>query len=177
MATCCSPGQTDRQKTRKPQAGCGSRDEELTSTGGVPGWMVATASWHHFALLALPSLSLPCGVEGGFSLIASPCQASSRALEKVLARLKGVRASRRGWTACCPAHGDRVPSLSIGLGEHGQVLLKCFAGCSVACIVQALGLTMMDLFPDTPSAADGRKVPSGTSQRKTLSLLDLAREK
>jgi len=110
-------------------------------------------------------------------LIASPSQSSSRALEKVLARLKGVRASRCGWTACCPAHGDRVPSLSIGLGEHGQVLLKCFAGCSVACIVQAMGLTMMDLFPDVASAADGRKVPSGTSQRKTLSLLDLALEK
>ncbi len=110
-------------------------------------------------------------------MVASPTQPSSRALEKVLARLKGVRASRRGWTACCPAHGDRVPSLSIGLGEHGQVLLKCFAGCSVACIVQAMGLTMMDLFPDVASAADGRKVPSGTSQRKTLSLLDLALEK
>src|SRR5260370_12045604 len=40
-----------------------------------------------------------------------------------------------------------------------------------------MGLTMMDLFPDAASAADGRKVPSGTSQRKTLSLLDLAREK
>ncbi len=110
-------------------------------------------------------------------MVASPTQPSSRALEKVLARLKGVRASRRGWTACCPAHGDRVPSLSIGLGEHGQVLLKCFAGCSVACIVQALGLTMIDLFPDAASAADGRKVPSGMSQRKTLSLLDLALEK
>src|SRR5260370_14476888 len=40
-----------------------------------------------------------------------------------------------------------------------------------------MGLTMMDLFPDAASAADGRKVPSGTSQRKTLSLLDLALEK
>ncbi len=110
-------------------------------------------------------------------MVASPSQASSRALEKVLARLKGVRAARRGWTACCPAHGNRIPSLSIGLGEHGQVLLKCFTGCSVACIVQAMGLTMMDLFPGAASAADGRKVPSGTAQRKTLSLLDLALEK
>jgi hypothetical protein len=71
-------------------------------------------------------------------MVASPTQPLSRALEKVLARLKGVHASRRGWTACCPAHGDRVPSLTIGLGEHGQVLLKCFAGCSIACIVQAM---------------------------------------
>jgi len=107
-------------------------------------------------------------------MVASPSQPSSKALEKVLARLKGVRASRRGWTACCPAHCDRTPSLSIGLGEHGQVLLKCFAGCAVAGIVQAMGLTMMDLFPDAASATAGRQVPSGISQRKTLSLLDLA---
>jgi hypothetical protein len=94
-------------------------------------------------------------------MVASPTPPSSKALEKVLARLKGVQAARRGWTACCSAHGDRIPSLSIRLGEHGQVLLKCFAGCSIACIVQAMGLTMMDLFPDVDSAADGRKVPSG----------------
>jgi len=110
-------------------------------------------------------------------MAASHSQPSSRALEQVLARLKGVRASRHGWTACCPAHGDRTPSLSVGLGEHGQVLLKCFAGCSLACIVEAMGLTMMDLFPGAAPAADGRKVPSGVSQRKTLSLLDLALEK
>jgi hypothetical protein len=44
-------------------------------------------------------------------------------------------------------------------------------------VIYYMGLTMMDLFPDAASAADGRKVPSETSQRKTLSLLDLALEK
>ncbi len=37
-------------------------------------------------------------------------------LERVLGRLSGVRKSLKGWTACCPAHDDRTPSLSIGLG-------------------------------------------------------------
>ncbi len=60
----------------------------------------------------------------------SIAQQSFPALEQVLSQLKGVRTSMRGWRACCPAHTDRKPSLSISLGEHGQVLLKCFAGCS-----------------------------------------------
>lgn len=32
-------------------------------------------------------------------------------------------------TACCPAHEDRFPSLSIKDGEGGRLLLKCFGGC------------------------------------------------
>ena len=82
-------------------------------------------------------------------MVTSIAQQSSPALEQVLSQLKGVRTSMRGWRACCPAHADRKPSLSIGLGEHGQVLLKCFAGCSLERIVEAMGLTMTDLFPDS----------------------------
>ena len=77
----------------------------------------------------------------------SPIQSASPALDNVLAQLKGVRSSLRGWRACCPAHADSEPSLSIGLGEQGQVLLKCFAGCSLERIVEAMGLTILDLFP------------------------------
>jgi hypothetical protein len=99
----------------------------------------------------------------------------SPVLDHVLAHLKGVRSSLHGWRACCPAHADREPSLSIGLGEQGQVLLKCFAGCSLDHIVEAMGLTLADLFPERattathPSSNNGRVAP--------LKLLDLAREK
>ena len=107
-------------------------------------------------------------------------QQSSPALEQVLSQLKGVRTSMRGWRACCPAHADRKPSLSIGLGEHGQVLLKCFAGCSLERIVEAMGLTMTDLFPDTSSTPDGQAAPPGHTHhptQPTLTLVDLALEK
>ncbi|MEX1243413.1 MAG: bifunctional DNA primase/polymerase [Thermoanaerobaculia bacterium] len=53
-----------------------------------------------------------------------------------LERLKG--SSSRGWTACCPAHEDRHPSFSITIGDDGQPLFHCFAGCSFERIVAAL---------------------------------------
>lgn len=113
-------------------------------------------------------------------MVTSIAQQSSPALEQVLSQLKGVRTSMRGWRACCPAHADRKPSLSIGLGEHGQVLLKCFAGCSLERIVEAMGLTMTDLFPEATPAPDGQAAPPGHTHQPTqptLTLVDLALEK
>jgi len=71
-------------------------------------------------------------------------------LESILARLQGVRRNGSGWQARCPAHEDRSPSLSIAEGRDGRTLLNCFAGCSPENIVRALGLTMRDLFSDSP---------------------------
>jgi len=108
-------------------------------------------------------------------MVMSPAEPSSPVLDNVLAHLKRVRPSLRGWTACCPAHADREPSLSIGLGEHGQVLLKCFAGCSLERITEAMGLTLTDLFPDGDSASE--KASSNGAHHTTITLLDLALEK
>ena len=104
-----------------------------------------------------------------------PVQPASPALDHVLDQLKGVRTSLRGWRACCPAHADSEPSLSIGLGEQGQVLLKCFAGCSLERIVEAMGLTLLDLFPDGATTAE--RAGSNGAHRTALTLLDLAVEK
>ena len=60
-------------------------------------------------------------------------------------RLAGVRKSGSGWIAQCPAHPDKSPSLSIREGERG-VILKCWIGCTVPAIVDALGLRQSDLF-------------------------------
>jgi putative DNA primase/helicase len=75
-------------------------------------------------------------------------------LENVLSRLKKVRRSGKGRVACCPAHDDSGPSLSIDEGDDGRVLLICrSAGCTTESIVAAIGLTMADLFPPTPQRA------------------------
>ena len=73
----------------------------------------------------------------------------SRALDRVLSALDRTdhtaRQSGCVWTARCPAHEDRKPSLSIAVGRKG-VLIHCHAGCSTQSILSALGLTWQDLF-------------------------------
>ena len=69
--------------------------------------------------------------------------------EAFLSRLEKVRPHGRGrWVALCPAHADRSPSLSIAEGDDGRVLAHCFAGCSVADVVAAVGMTLSDLMPE-----------------------------
>ncbi len=73
--------------------------------------------------------------------------AGGRPIGIVLERLQGLRRSGQGWSARCPSHSDRVPSLSVKEGGAGRVLLTCHAGCSVGEVVQALGLELTELFP------------------------------
>ncbi|WP_022947145.1 virulence-associated protein E [Methylohalobius crimeensis] len=71
--------------------------------------------------------------------------------ETILPRLEKVKRTGQGrWTAKCPAHDDKSPSLSIREGDDGRILLKCFAECSIHEITQALGLELRDLFPPRP---------------------------
>ena len=107
-------------------------------------------------------------------MVLSPVQIPDSPLERVLARLKGVRTSLRGWVACCPAHSDQEPSLSIGLGDEGHILLNCFAGCTLDRIVEAMGITLAELFTNAPSVSDS--LPEQT-QRNVLTLVDLALDK
>ncbi len=61
--------------------------------------------------------------------------------EEVTLKLKGQWDGKRG-KACCPAHNDRSPSLSIA-EKNGKLLWHCFAGCSqveVKISLQKLGL-------------------------------------
>ena len=41
------------------------------------------------------------------------------------------------FSACCPAHYDKHPSLSV-TETNGKILLKCFAGCSQESVIGAL---------------------------------------
>jgi len=68
------------------------------------------------------------------------------AVEAFLSRLEKVKGRNGSWTACCPAHDDKSPSLAIR-EEGGKVLLHCFGGCEVSAVVGALGMDMTDLFP------------------------------
>jgi len=68
-------------------------------------------------------------------------------IDAVLDRLEKVRGHGGDkWAACCPAHEDGSPSLSIRLSSSGNILVYCFAGCHVVDICAAIGLEQKDLF-------------------------------
>lgn len=69
--------------------------------------------------------------------------------DKLLNQLAKVkRTGRQSWMACCPAHEDKSPSMTVTEKDDGRVLVHCFAGCSVDEILGAVGLTFDDLFPE-----------------------------
>jgi putative DNA primase/helicase len=73
-------------------------------------------------------------------------------LELVRTRLEQHGCSPRGngdkFECQCPVHDDRTPSLTVGLGGEGKVLLHCHAGCPTDRILEALNLSWTDLYPD-----------------------------
>ena len=75
-------------------------------------------------------------------------------LDDFLSRLDGVKKTGpTQYMACCPVksahkHGDRKPSLSVGKGNNGSIVFYCQGGCSQESVLQAMGLSMKDLFPD-----------------------------
>jgi DNA primase len=77
--------------------------------------------------------------------------------EDILMHLDRVRGSNGRYTACCPAHDDKDPSLSITETSDRKVLLKCFSGCTAAEIVGAIGLELKDLFPPSDLSNSARK--------------------
>lgn len=108
-------------------------------------------------------------------------------LGQVLANLRDVRRAGRGFLACCPAHDDRSPSLNVTTNDRGDVMLKCYAGCTFDDVVAALGMKPEQLFADydpnwRPPSAAGNP-PTGERRREpaaapaSLTLADFARHK
>lgn len=67
-----------------------------------------------------------------------------------------AKSTGQGWIAHCPAHDDRTPSLQIREGERG-LLLKCWAGCSLQSICDALGIEQRELFFDHDTIRPARE--------------------
>jgi AAA domain len=88
-------------------------------------------------------------------------------LRELLSRFNGYHRTGDGYRVNCPAHDDRIPSLSV-TEKGGRILLHCHAGCAPETIVKALGLKMADLFIDSKATDNGRSI---------LSVSDLATAK
>ena len=61
------------------------------------------------------------------SKVSSALPPSRSTCEIILAPLDAVRRQGSGWTARCPVHDDRNPSLSIKQGEDGRALVYASA--------------------------------------------------
>jgi hypothetical protein len=91
----------------------------------------------------------------------------------ILDRLDKVSDKGGGqYMACCPAHGDKSPSLSVKIRDDGRVLIHCFAGCDTESILNAMGLAFTDLFPDRPKSHRYKPTRSRISPRDALTILD-----
>ena len=88
-----------------------------------------------------------------------------RTLAELLYRLRKVEESGDGWSACCPAHADSRPSLSIGITLDGRILLKCHRDCEFPDIVQDAGMMMSEMFESAPSPRSAILPPRRPSNR------------
>lgn len=89
--------------------------------------------------------------------------------ENLISRLDKVKRTGSGrWLARCPAHDDKGPSLSVRELDSGICLVHCFAGCEVAAVLAAAGLTFDDLYPE-------RQIENGKPERRPFPAVDVLR--
>lgn len=69
-------------------------------------------------------------------------------IDALLHRLERVQRSGQGWRADCPTGHRTRGTLSLAQGDDGRLLLHCFAGCSAAEVLPALGLTLAEVMPE-----------------------------
>ena len=58
--------------------------------------------------------------------------------EDLAHRLEKPKKQGKGWQACCPAHEDNNPSLSINDGDNGKPVVHCHAGCTQKSVIDTL---------------------------------------
>lgn len=70
-------------------------------------------------------------------------------IDEFLSRLKKVRKTgHKSWIACCSAHQDKNPSMTVSEGSDGRILIHCFSQqCGIDDITAAVGLEVKDLMP------------------------------
>mgnify|MGYP001561137910 CR=1 FL=1 len=72
-------------------------------------------------------------------------------IDAILDKLhKARKTGRDSYVACCPAHEDAKPSMTLRETSEGTILMHCFGGCSIEAILSAIGIEFDALFPDRP---------------------------
>ena len=86
----------------------------------------------------------------------------------------GGKRSGAGYLACCPAHDDHHPSLSIDDGHNGKPVVFCNVGCSQEAVIAAL--TERGLWPEKDGVSLSREelesLRAGAARRKAKAEAD-----
>jgi hypothetical protein len=73
--------------------------------------------------------------------------------------LGGKRYGKDRYIARCPAHSDKSPSLSIGIGKKHSLVFRCLSqNCEPKAILDAMGLRWGDLFDGKPTPEIRRRI-------------------
>jgi DNA primase len=82
-------------------------------------------------------------------------------IDIILSRLNKVQKTSKlnEYKALCPAHEDKNPSLSIGELPDGRILINCFVGCESKQVLDSIGLSFEDLFPQKLGDFKSEKKP------------------
>ena len=78
-------------------------------------------------------------------------------IDTVLNALSGVKNMGKGkFSALCPVHNEKTPSLRITELEGERIIMHCFGcGANGVQVIDALGLDMATLFPPKPDNERG----------------------
>jgi len=90
----------------------------------------------------MPAEQLPERLDDRFSVLVGRIADTASACGRKLPKGHGDN-----YMACCPAHDDHSPSLSLKI-EGPRILINCFAGCSAEDVCGAVGFPMEALFDD-----------------------------
>lgn len=70
-------------------------------------------------------------------------------VQEIIERLDNVKSTGKNkWLALCPAHLEKTPSLNITELDDGRILMHCFGCGNTAAIMDAIGLSLADLYPE-----------------------------
>lgn len=70
--------------------------------------------------------------------------------DAILSRLSNVKGNGTKYRAKCPArdHSSGNSTLSLLFNDDGRILIHCHGGCEANDILESIGLTLSDLYPD-----------------------------
>lgn len=84
---------------------------------------------------------------------------------------KVKQTTRQNWIACCPAHDDNTPSLSIKEVDDGRILIHCFAGCPTESVLNAVNLSFSDIQPEQLNGDNFKPLKSIFNAHTALEIL------